>query len=385
MRRGYAHGFMDRLKRTALTTFHQERRAVFTRVAGYQMPLYHRSHLLDYRAARDRCMLADLGCFELVRINGARARAFLDRHSPQRLEGMPVGTVMRILLTSEDGAALSMPLAFFLDTFVLLMLDPEGIDPVLDLLADHVDFDVDVETFNDAFAPWALIGPECDAVFERLTRGEACAVEVGRVAVGSIYTARVIVASTRLYGEPAYLLLVGLGHVQMVLERLLDAGGDLLSPGGISALDMLRIEEGTPLSGQELTPNSLPHELGLMHMVDFDKRTFTGREAIHQAAAEAKGNWLSALVMHGHLIPRRNMQVFAGSKLVGYVTSGCYSPELECGVGMAMLDRRAAFKGSEVQIAAHGRRFAAEIVSRPIVLNRRTMGLHRHPNEEVAS
>ena len=105
-------------------------------------------------------------------------------------------------------------------------------------------------------------------------------------------------------------------------------------PCGLAARDVLRLEMGYPLYGQDLFESSTALEAGLGWAVAFDKGEFRGREALLRQRDEGPSSRLRGLLMEERRhIPRAHYPVFQGDQLIGEVTSGTFSPSCRRGSG----------------------------------------------------
>jgi glycine cleavage system aminomethyltransferase T len=77
------------------------------------------------------------------------------------------------------------------------------------------------------------------------------------------------------------------------------------------------------------------------------------------------------------MIPRRQMQVLHDNQPAGFVTSGSFSPQLNCGIGLALIKRPIATNGTILQLARRNSFYTAEIVARPFFRNPLSKGMHR--------
>jgi aminomethyltransferase len=140
-------------------------------------------------------------------------------------------------------------------------------------------------------------------------------------------------------------------------------------PCGLAVRDVLRLEMGYPLYGQDLFESSTALEAGLGWAVAFDKGEFRGREALLRQRDEGPPSRLRGLLMEERRhIPRAHYPVFRGDQLIGEVTSGSFSPTLQKGIALAYLrPGDAADIGSEVEVDIRGRRGRATVVKTPFV------------------
>ena len=101
-------------------------------------------------------------------------------------------------------------------------------------------------------------------------------------------------------------------------------------------------------------------------MVGWDKGPFRGREALEAERRRGIARRLRGLVAEGRQPPRDGNDVLDGDRVLGRVTSGNFSPMLERGIGMALLDPLVEL-GSAVTIDVRGRPIGASVVTLPFV------------------
>jgi aminomethyltransferase len=64
--------------------------------------------------------------------------------------------------------------------------------------------------------------------------------------------------------------------------------------------------------------------------------------------------------------PRPGYAIFSNGTKVGDVVSGTQSPSLNLGIGLGYVPPELAVVGTRIEIEIRGRRFAAEVVKKPI-------------------
>jgi aminomethyltransferase len=182
--------------------------------------------------------------------------------------------------------------------------------------------------------------------------------------------AEVILARTGYTGERGYELFADPSVAAELWEALTEAGEPFdIEPCGLGARDVLRLEMGYPLYGQDLGPDRTSLEAGLGWAVAFDKGAFVGREALVRQREEGMPSLLRGMVTGDRRhIPRAHQPVSAEGDAIGEVTSGTFSPLRGCGIAMGYLSPADAFEpGSAVEIDIRGRAAPATIVETPFV------------------
>ena len=113
------------------------------------------------------------------------------------------------------------------------------------------------------------------------------------------------------------------------------AGGE---PAGLGARDTLRTEMGYPLHGHELSLDISPLQARCGWAIGWKKDAFFGRDALLAEKAAGPRRLLRGLRMVGRGVLRPGLTVLAGDTPVGVTTSGTFSPTLQVGIALALID-----------------------------------------------
>jgi aminomethyltransferase len=134
---------------------------------------------------------------------------------------------------------------------------------------------------------------------------------------------------------------------------------------GLGARDVLRLEAGLMLHGNDMTVENNPFEAGLDWTLTLDKPGYIPGLALKKIAASGTPRVIAGLRMMGRAIPRHGMGILCSGEKAGIVTSGTHSPTLDADIGMGYVDRRFATPGTALEIDVRGRLVGAEIVELP--------------------
>lgn len=141
----------------------------------------------------------------------------------------------------------------------------------------------------------------------------------------------------------------------------------LVKPAGLGARNILRLEAGLPLYGDELTDSVTPLDAGMEKYIDFEK-VFTGKEALLKHRGNIK-RILTGVSVEGRRTPRHTNKVFAGGAEAGVITSGVFSPHLNRGIGFMYIDKEHATEGREVTIALDRGEAKGVVTAPPFIKN----------------
>ncbi len=136
-------------------------------------------------------------------------------------------------------------------------------------------------------------------------------------------------------------------HDADALWQHLTAAGESfgMSLHGLDSMHIRRIEAGILNAGSDFDHTTTPYDVGLGRFVDADKGEFIGKAALADVPRE---NRLSGLKCEAE--PHIGGEVCIDGKKAGRVTAGAVSPYLQCGIGIALMDRAGFGEGDAVSI-----------------------------------
>ena len=179
-----------------------------------------------------------------------------------------------------------------------------------------------------------------------------------------------IVSRTGYTGELGFEIWCHPSNATTVWDKVMEAGKDEgLIPAGFAALDLLRIEAGLILFGNEFDGQQDPFEAGIGFSVPLKSKTedFIGRENLIKRKENPQKK-LVGLELIGKEIANHGDCVHIGRSQVGIITSGCISPTLNKNIALCRIDVGHSELGNDVEIGkidGHQKRIPAKIVGFP--------------------
>jgi aminomethyltransferase len=353
---------------------------------------YELQHDREYHAIRSSAALFDVSPLYKYVITGPDAAALLDRVVTRDLTRCAVGQVLYTPWCDAAGKQIDDGTVARLgeETFRLTAAEPN----LRWLRRNAAGLRVAVADASDGTAALALQGPGARLVLERAAGAGFAGLKYFRLTETVIRGTRVTVSRTGYTGDLGYELWLDAEHALTVWDALIEAGTPYgLTPAGILALDVARIEAGLILLDVDYVPanraliedqKSSPYELGLGWTVALDKARFVGRSALAGEAArgpawrfvgiEVQWESLERLYAAVGLPPklptvawRTSVPLYAGGRQVGYATSGCWSPVLKKYIALAHVEAAHGSPGMALEMEVtveHRRRRAAAVVVR---------------------
>jgi hypothetical protein len=139
-------------------------------------------------------------------------------------------------------------------------------------------------------------------------------------------------------GPVGFFLSASAESVDAVRKALVSAGA---VPCGDKAVEIARIEAGTPFYGRDITDKSFPQEVGRdARAISFTKGCYLGQETVARIDALGHVNrLLVGLRFEGSEAPTPGTELRVGDKTAGTVTSSVYSPRLEAPLALGYVRR----------------------------------------------
>jgi len=218
--------------------------------------------------------------------------------------------------------------------------------------------DVRLSEASPAWDRLALEGPAASEIFASAA-GEPPRLAPDAADGFAIAGIPLVAGAWGVSGEDALQLFVPAGRVEAVADTLRRAGaGRSLLDAGEDALEILRIEAGTPRFGHELSEAVLPAEVGIARAVSTTKGCYTGQEIVARMATRGgQSHALVGLALAGDAVPAAGSPVSAHGARVGEVTSAALSARVGA-IALALVRRASAALGGELQVDGRSARVA---------------------------
>jgi len=364
------------LKITHLYQFHKQT-AKMIEFAGFQMPIWYKGIIPEHLAVRTRVGVFDITHMGRALITGAKSEAFLNHVTTNDVSLLAPLSAQYSTICNEEGG--------IKDDFVVSRLEQEKFLMVYNaanrekdyqwLVQNAEDFDVKVEDASDNIAMFAVQGPNAQQTLQKIASTDLSKIERFKCGWTKLAGAIGFVSRTGYTGEDGFEVFVWntplskSENAVKVWNAILEAGKEFrIEPCGLGARDTLRLEAGMCLYGNDIDETTTPLEAGLGFVVKLKKESFIGKDALTKQKAEGiKKKRVGLRMLEKGPNPRPKQEVWKdNAQKIGYVTSGTFSPLLECGIAMAYVSIEHATEGGIVMVKVRDKTLKAEIVKFPL-------------------
>ncbi|BBZ52125.1 glycine cleavage system aminomethyltransferase GcvT [Mycobacterium heidelbergense] len=362
----------DGLLHGPLEERHRELGASFAEFGGWLMPVSYAGTVSEHNATRTAVGLFDVSHLGKALVRGPGAARFINSALTNDLGRIGPGKAQYTLCCTESGGVIDDLIAYYVDDDeIFLVPNAANTAAVVDALkaAAEAGLGAGLTITNEhrSYAVLAVQGPRSADVLDAL--GLPTGMDYMGYADAVYSGVPVRVCRTGYTGEHGYELLPPWDSAGVVFDALhkavSGAGGQ---PAGLGARDTLRTEMGYPLHGQELSVDISPLQAGCGWAVGWKKDAFFGRDALLAEKEAGPRRLLRGLRMVGRGVLRPGLTVLAGDTPVGVTTSGTFSPTLQVGIALALIDTGAEIDdGQRVTVDVRGRAAECDVVRPPFV------------------
>lgn len=365
------------LKKTILHQTHLDAGGKMVEFGGWDMPVQYADGIIaEVRAVRGSAGIFDVSHMGRLEFDGPGAEAFLGTILSANMPALKTGRSKYNFICNEQGGIIDDAMVYRTgDDRFLLVINAGNTDVDMDWISPRVstansDPDESQSSFTmsvttHATAMIAIQGPGAVEIVDGLTDGAASKIRRFRIGNANVAGILAVVARTGYTGEDGFEIIVEATAGVRVWSILKDAGA---IECGLGARDVLRLEAGLPLHGNDLSTDTNPFEAGFGRFAYFDGPGYVAADSLRRISESKPERKLVGFKMTGRGIPRAWLKVLSASnnpEVIGTVTSGTHSPTVDGGIGIGYVEQKYAETGSEIVIDVRGRLVEAKIVDMP--------------------
>ena len=372
------------LKLTKNTGFY-ERTSKLTRnfvdARGFWLPNDYTKHgvVNEYTACREKAVLIDLSSLRKFEILGPDAEELMNYTLTRNIKKLSVGQIVYSSMCYENGS--------MFDDGTLLKMSDHGFRWVcgdeyagewLKEQAKKKNYNVLIKNSTDQISNISLQGPNSRKILEKFIFTPPTQPSISELQWFRFTICRVkelsgiplMVSRTGYTGELGYEIWCHPSDAPKVWDVVMEEGKDEgLIPAGFGALDLLRIEAGLILFGNEFDGQVDPFEAGVGFTVPLKTKNedFIGKDALIKRKENPQKK-LVGLELIGKEKANHGDCVHLGRSQIGIITSGCLSPTLNKNIALCRIDIGHSEIGSDVEVGkidGHQKRIPAKIVGFP--------------------
>ena len=353
----------------------------FVDARGYWLPNDYTKHgvINEYTACREKAVVIDLSALRKFEILGPDAEELMNYTLTRNVKKLSIGQVVYSSMCYDNG--------FMFDDGTLLKMSDHGFRWIcgdeyagewLKEQAKKKNYKVRIKNSSDQISNISLQGPNSRKILEKFiwtppTQPKISELQWFRFTICRIKELSgipLLVSRTGYTGELGYEIWCHPSDAPKVWDVVMDAGKDEgLIPAGFGALDLLRIEAGLILFGNEFDGQVDPFEAGVGFTVPLKTKNedFIGKDTLIKRKENPQKKMVG-LELAGKEKANHGDCVHIGRSQVGIITSGCISPTLNKNIALCRIDVGHSELDTEVEVGkidGHQKRIPAKIVPFP--------------------
>lgn len=351
---------------TRETAFHPRFSALtrnFTEYRGFWLATRFNNDgpISEYWACREKCVVLDLSPLRKFEVTGPDAEALLQYCLTRDIRKLSIGQVVYSAMCYENGGMVDDGTVFRLGQNNFRWIGGDDYSGIwLREQAEKAGYKAWVRSSTDQLHNIAVQGPNSRELLKEIIWTSPAQPAIGelewfRFAVGRIGGFEgppVVVSRTGYTGELGYEIFCHPKDAVAVFDAVWETGQKYgISPMGLEALEMVRVEAGLIFANYEFDSETDPFEAGIGFTVPLKSKAddFIGKEAL-AGRKEHPRRKLVGLEIESNEAVGHGDCVHIGRAQVGVVTSGMRSPILGKNIALARLDALHSAIGTEVEI-----------------------------------
>lgn len=324
--------------------------------SGLELPLTFSNDAAAREASQTGIALYDRSHWGKIRVSGADRIRFLHNQSTNHFNLLKSGQGCDTVFVTSTARTVDLVTAYLLDESVLLLTSPGYGQTLVEWMDRFIFFadKVELQDITPRMAAFSVLGATSHALIEQLGAGalidqpdashQTVTLKAGMLKTGMLNDAEVRVAVGSGLATPGYTVLAEVEQAAAVWQALVDAGA---VPMGEQLWQQLRVEQGRPMPGHELTDDYNPLEAGLWQTISLSKGCYIGQETIarlHTYKGVKQQLWGVRLARFA--APESIITV--GEEKIGRLTS-CVSTDTGY-MGLAYIRTKAVAPGLQVKV-----------------------------------
>jgi len=350
-------------KKTQLYEEHIKLKAKMVPFGGWEMPIQYEGIIAETEHCRRAASLFDTCHMGEFRFKGDIPSSGIETAVSFSVEKVPVGRCKYGFLINEKGGVIDDLIVYRLaEDELMIVVNAATCENDFNYIKSFLKGDFSFENISDNTSKIDLQGPKAKDVIKKIFDADFDSMRYFSFEEVIFDDKKVLISRTGYTGELGYEVYSDSSLSAKIWNLFLE--DERVKPAGLGARDILRIEVGLPLYGQELSEEITPVEAGLPFFVDFTK-DFVASNILKAQKENGTDRIKIAFMADSRRSPRHDFEIFSGDNKIGIVTSGVFSPMVKKGIGLGLVDKDFSAEGTDIQIRSGRTNIEAKVCGLP--------------------
>lgn len=354
-------------EKTPFFALHQTLGAALADFHGWLLPLHYGSPIAEHNAVRKSCGLFDVSHMGEILVQGKDAEKLLQLLLVRDIAGMKAGRMCLAAMCNEQGGVLDdLTVYKFGEEKFWLVVNAGPYESDLRWVQRNAKArDVKAEGLRSNTAKLDLQGPKAEQVLQKLVKENLKEIKYYDFKEMQVADVDSVVSRSGYTGEDGFELYSDAGNAEKIWNSLMQAGAEFgLLACGLAARDLLRVEAGMLLYGQDIDVKHSILQCPYEKMIDW-KKGFIGKMALLKQKQKGVKEKLIGFELIEKGIARQGCEIFVNAGKAGIATSAGFSPTLKKSIGLGYIAKEFSEIGQEIEIDIRGKRVKAVVVKPP--------------------
>ncbi len=326
---------MENLLKTALYEKQLETKCKMVPFAGWEMPIQFEGIIAEHGYCRNDIALFDTSHMGEFFFKGDIKTSGINEATSVNIDALKIGKCKYGFLLNEKGGVI--------DDLIIYRLSVDELMIVVNASRAAIDFKTitsrlktgSLDDRSKEVSKLDVQGPHSKKVLQKYFDINLDDLGFFSFVQTKIFGENCLLSRTGYTGELGFELYVDASTAVEIWDILINTEG--VKPAGLGARDALRLEMGYSLYGNDLTEEITPLEANLSMFVNL-QREYVGCEALAKQKEQGVKRLLIPFKTTSRRSARKDFEAYQDDKKIGFVTSAAFSPTLNVGIGLVMVD-----------------------------------------------
>lgn len=354
---------MEELLRTPLYDRQQELKTKNVSFCGWDMPIQFDGIIAEHAACRNGVALFDTSHMGEFFFKGDIKTSGINEATSVNIDALAVGKCKYGFLLNDKGGVIDDLIIYRLsDDELMIVVNAATRENDLSTLKSRIT-NASLEDRSMEYAKLDVQGPKSKEILAKYFDVDLDALGFFSFVQTKTFGADCLLSRTGYTGELGFELYVNADTSIKLWDALIADGA---TPAGLGSRDILRLEMGYSLYGNDLSETITPLDANLGKFVNL-KRDYFGKEALQAQKDEGLKRILLPFKTTTRRSARKDFEVYQNDKKIGFVTSGAFSPILNLGIGLAMIDTEGFDQTQSIELRDKRSNLEANITTLPFI------------------
>lgn len=357
---------MKKENKTPLYNKHLELNATMVDFANFKMPMQYSSIFEETKAVRNSVGIFDTSHMGEIEISGSDSTEFVNYIVTLDISKIDNYQAKYTTMLYQNGGIIDDLIVYKLSDKYLIVVNASNQEKDFEWMQENKKGSVEIKNKGEEYFQIAVQGPNSKTIIRTLTKKNPATLGFYHAREEIIANKQVLLSRTGYTGEDGFEIYGKPENAEEIWEKIMKAGEkENICPCGLGARDLLRLEMGYCLYGNDITKETTPLEANLSWIVSLDKEDFIGKDALKKQKRDGINKKLVGILVPGKRIPRHGYEILIKGKKIGIITSGNYSPNIGSSIAMGYVNKPFAKEGKKVEIKIRNTLFEGTIIKFP--------------------